>query len=67
MNERCVHQIFEISVLRKGAQALIECVGGLVLTVVSTQAPSQVWSMPSLRRNPICPVTARAGQMVMGV
>src|SRR5258708_6030682 len=36
MNERRVHQIFEISVLLKGAHALIECIGGLVLTFVST-------------------------------
>jgi uncharacterized membrane protein len=38
MNERRVHQIFEISVLLKGAHALIECIGGLVLTFVSTSA-----------------------------
>jgi uncharacterized membrane protein len=36
MNERRIHQIFEISVLLKGAHALIECVGGLVLAFVST-------------------------------
>src|SRR3981081_2683501 len=36
MNERRVHQIFEISVLLKGAHALIECIGGLVLILVST-------------------------------
>jgi uncharacterized membrane protein len=38
MNERRIHQIFEISVLLKGAHALIECIGGLVLAVVSTSA-----------------------------
>jgi uncharacterized membrane protein len=38
MNERRVHQIFEISVLLKGAHALIECIGGLVLALVSTDA-----------------------------
>jgi uncharacterized membrane protein len=38
MNERRVRQIFEISVLLKGAHALIECIGGLVLTFVSTSA-----------------------------
>jgi uncharacterized membrane protein len=38
MNERRVHQIFEISVLLKGAHALIECIGGLVLAFVSTDA-----------------------------
>jgi uncharacterized membrane protein len=36
MNERRVHQIFEISILLKGAHALIECIGGLVLAFVST-------------------------------
>ena len=36
MNERRVHQIFEISVLLKGAHALVECIGGLVLAFVST-------------------------------
>lgn len=36
MNEQRVHRIFEISVLLKGAHALIECVGGLLLAVVGT-------------------------------
>jgi uncharacterized membrane protein len=36
MNERRIHQIFEISVLLRGAHALIECIGGPVLTFVST-------------------------------
>jgi uncharacterized membrane protein len=36
MNERRIHQIFEISVLLKGAHASIECIGGLVLAFVST-------------------------------
>jgi uncharacterized membrane protein len=38
MNERRVHQIFEISVLLKGAHALIECIGGLVFAFISTSA-----------------------------
>ena len=38
MNERRIHQIFEISVLLKGAHALVECVGGVVLAFVSTSA-----------------------------
>src|SRR6266853_6375619 len=38
MNEQRIHQIFEISVLLKGAHALIECVGGIVLALVSTSA-----------------------------
>ena len=38
MNERRIHQFFEVSVLLKGAHALIECIGGLVLAFVSTSA-----------------------------
>jgi uncharacterized membrane protein len=38
MNERRIHQIFEISLVLKGAHALIECIGGLVLAFVSTSA-----------------------------
>ena len=38
MNERRIHQVFEVSVLLKGAHALIECIGGLVLAFVSTSA-----------------------------
>jgi len=38
MNERRIHQIFEISVLLKGTHALVECIGGLVLAFVSTSA-----------------------------
>lgn len=36
MNERRIRRIFEISVLLKGAHALIECIGGIVLAFVST-------------------------------
>ena len=38
MNERRIHQLFEISVLLKGAHALIECIGGIVLALVSTES-----------------------------
>jgi len=38
MNERRIRRIFEISVLLKGAHALIECIGGLALAFVSTEA-----------------------------
>src|SRR6202521_522700 len=38
MNERRIHQMFEVSVLLKGAHALIECMGGLSLAFVSTGA-----------------------------
>ncbi|WP_337128020.1 MULTISPECIES: hypothetical protein [unclassified Mesorhizobium] len=36
MNEQRVHQIFAVSLLLKGAHALIECIGGLVLAFVAT-------------------------------
>ena len=36
MNEQSIHRIFEVSVLLKGAHALIECIGGLALAFVST-------------------------------
>jgi len=38
VNEHRIRQIFEVSVLLKGAHALIECIGGLVLAFVSTSA-----------------------------
>ena len=36
MNEHRIHQIFQISVLLKGVHALVECVAGIVLALVST-------------------------------
>ena len=36
VQERRIHQLFEVSVLLKGAHALVECAGGLVLAVTST-------------------------------
>lgn len=36
MNERRIHQVFQISVLLKGAHAAIECAGGLALALVGT-------------------------------
>ena len=38
MQERRIHQIFEVSILLKGGHALIECVGGILLALVRTQA-----------------------------
>jgi len=38
MNKHRVHQIFEISVLLKGAHAFIECIGGFLLAFISTSA-----------------------------
>lgn len=35
MNESRIHQIFQVSILLKGAHALIECVSGLLLAVIS--------------------------------
>jgi len=36
LNERRIHQIFVISVLLKGVHALVECLGGIALYLVST-------------------------------
>lgn len=38
VDERRIHQLFEIGVWLKGAHALIECVGGILLYLVSTDA-----------------------------
>jgi uncharacterized membrane protein len=42
MNEHRIHQIFTISVLLKGAHALIECIGGLALALISTSAITEL-------------------------
>jgi uncharacterized membrane protein len=36
MNERRIHQIFQISILLKGAHAVVECVAGLALALIQT-------------------------------
>ena len=36
MNERRIHQLFELSILAKGAHALVECLSGLVFAITST-------------------------------
>jgi uncharacterized membrane protein len=36
MNEHRIYQIFQVSVLLKGAHAVIECIGGIALALVST-------------------------------
>ena len=36
MNERRIHQAFQVSVLLKGAHALIECAGGISFALIST-------------------------------
>ena len=35
MEERHIHQIFEVSILLKGAHALLECIAGVALALVS--------------------------------
>ena len=42
MNERRVHQVFQISILLKGAHAAIECVGGIALAVIQTSTITQL-------------------------
>jgi uncharacterized membrane protein len=37
LDEHRIHQLFQLSVLLKGAHALIECASGVLLAVVSTQ------------------------------
>jgi len=37
MNNEQVHRAFRVSVLLKGAHALIECLGGLALALISTE------------------------------
>jgi uncharacterized membrane protein len=36
VDEHRIHQIFEVSVWLKGAHALIECIGGILLNVITT-------------------------------
>lgn len=38
LSEHRIHEIFQVSILLKGAHALLECVSGLALAVVSTQS-----------------------------
>jgi len=38
VREQRIHQIFEISILLKGAHALVECVSGIALAFVSTSS-----------------------------
>lgn len=38
MNERRIHQIFEIGILLKGVHGLLECLGGVALAAVSAEA-----------------------------
>ncbi|MEO5613115.1 MAG: DUF2127 domain-containing protein [Sphingomicrobium sp.] len=38
IQEKRIHQLFEVSILLKGAHAVIECFGGLALALTSTAA-----------------------------
>lgn len=41
MDERRIHQVFQVSVILKGLHAVIECVGGIALYFVSTATIAQ--------------------------
>lgn len=38
MNERLIHRLFEAGIFLKGAHALVECVGGVLLRLVSNES-----------------------------
>ena len=38
MQEKRIHEAFQVSILLKGAHAIVECVGGLILALNSTDA-----------------------------
>ena len=42
MNESRIHRIFQVSVLLKGAHALIECAGGIAIALVSTDTIAKI-------------------------
>jgi uncharacterized membrane protein len=45
MNEKRIHQIFQVSVLLKGASALIECLAGVAFALVSTSSIKNLVNM----------------------
>jgi uncharacterized membrane protein len=45
VNEKRIHQIFQVSVFIKGAFALIECAAGVVLALVSTDSIKNLVNM----------------------
>src|SRR6267154_3588388 len=45
MNEKRIHQIFQVSVLIKGAFAVIECAAGVALALVSTSSIKNLVNM----------------------
>jgi uncharacterized membrane protein len=42
MSERQIHQIFQASMLLKGLHGVVECLGGLALSLISTQAVTRL-------------------------
>jgi uncharacterized membrane protein len=55
MNEHRIHQIFELSVLLKGAHAVIECIGGLALALMppgTIAALVNTWTQDELVEEP---------------
>ncbi|MGQ0486711.1 MAG: DUF2127 domain-containing protein [Hyphomicrobiales bacterium] len=42
VNERFIHRVFEVSILLKGAHALVECIGGVALYAVSAATISSL-------------------------
>ena len=42
MNENRIHQVFRVSVLLKGAHALIEVAGGVALALASTDTIASI-------------------------
>jgi uncharacterized membrane protein len=55
MNERRIHQIFELGVLLKGAHAVVECIGGVALAVVAPGTISalvNIWTQDELIEEP---------------
>jgi uncharacterized membrane protein len=55
MNERRIHQIFELGVLLKGAHAVIECVGGIALALIppgTIVALVNTWTQDELIEDP---------------
>jgi len=55
MNERRIHQIFELGVLLKGAHAVIECIGGIALALVppgTIAALVNTWTQDELIEDP---------------
>lgn len=42
MSERQIHQIFQASMLLKGLHGVVECIGGLVLSVISPHAVTRL-------------------------